>query len=466
MAIANYDHISRCFTLKDYPREAPVSQYEGMQSLWSAMKDGVITHEQAAAIAIPSHERQIRYAERWIAHLDNRLAYERAMLNESGGIAADRFNIVPGGRVLVREEWLLVGRVNRSNGAIVSITTNTGKCGIERVKDYREPSANDAALVSKATKLPPLCNYPGEGFLHMAKADYDRTVPKWSDFPKIATVKATETAIRHRVRQTRKPAGEYFETALVFLTDVKRTDPPKPEPEAEPLTFIRQYDDASKLASLERGIAARQANQPTKFDALKQQLKTGVKVVTAPQLFPTPPELARRMADEAGVTLAGKRVLEPSAGTGNLIRAAINSACGFDNGLYVVAVEINSALALGLEEQRRKTLYANERNFEVRCADFLALSSLSFPGEGLGWFDVVLMNPPFQNAEDIKHIQHAMQFVKRGGILVAICANGPRQNDILKPTVENQGGIWEVLPPETFKDSGTSVNTVLLTIPL
>jgi len=72
------------------------------------------------------------------------------------------------------------------------------------------------------------------------------------------------------------------------------------------------------------------------------------------------------------------------------------------------------------------------------------------------------MNPPFANAQDIEHIQHAFSLLKVRGRLVAICANGPRQNDRLRPFVEELGGTWEVLPADTFKASGTSVNTVLL----
>ena len=36
LSIANFSHISRCFPLADYPREAPASQYEGAMGLWSA----------------------------------------------------------------------------------------------------------------------------------------------------------------------------------------------------------------------------------------------------------------------------------------------------------------------------------------------------------------------------------------------------------------------------------------------
>ncbi|EHI41732.1 hypothetical protein OPAG_08730, partial [Rhodococcus opacus PD630] len=70
----------------------------------------------------------------------------------------------------------------------------------------------------------------------------------------------------------------------------------------------------------------------------------------------------------------------------------------------------------------------------------------------------------FANADDIKHIRHALRFLKPGGKLVAICANGPRQNDQLRPLVEQHGGEWENLPPDTFAESGTAVNTALFTL--
>lgn len=43
-----------------------------------------------------------------------------------------------------------------------------------------------------------------------------------------------------------------------------------------------------------------------------------------------------------------------------------------------------------------------------------------------------------------------------------LCANGPRQNDKLRPLVEARGGIWEELPSDTFIGAGTGVRTVLL----
>ena len=68
------------------------------------------------------------------------------------------------------------------------------------------------------------------------------------------------------------------------------------------------------------------------------------------------------------------------------------------------------------------------------------------------------MNPPFANADDVKHILHARRFLAPGGRLVAICAAGPRQHDALQGLADS----WEYLPPGTFE--GTNVRTVLLTM--
>jgi len=75
------------------------------------------------------------------------------------------------------------------------------------------------------------------------------------------------------------------------------------------------------------------------FAALKATLKAGVKIAVAPQLFPTPPALAARMATFAGIEYKD-RVLEPSAGTGNLLRAIVDA----EPTASVHAVEINRAL--------------------------------------------------------------------------------------------------------------------------
>lgn len=170
---------------------------------------------------------------------------------------------------------------------------------------------------------------------------------------------------------------------------------------------------------------------------LRQALKSGVQVVSAPQLFPTPPDLAARMVEEADIQ-PGMRVMEPSAGTGRLLDAiAQDGAAG-----EVVAVEISPALAGRLDATSRA----------VVCGDFLRCTP-----ETIGLFDRIVMNPPFGGAQDIQHIRHALLFLKPGGRLVALCAAGPRQRAAFEHL-----GYWEILPPNTFVSEGTGVNAALL----
>jgi phospholipid N-methyltransferase len=464
------------------------------------------------------YPQSIEQCNRWLAHYDNRLAYERAMLAEQiGGDAshanplADRFPFAVGGQVQVRryDEWLTVLKVNRgANGSVSSINTTSpsgrarqARWDVASVRDYQSPSAENVAAAKAAAKLPPLCNYPGEGFAHITQAEYDK-VPK--DYRGYRPRAATETTGAHRTRAAlgvfalrgKCDDNKRHSYIPVFITDAKRVDPPKPVPPAEPTTpaeFVREFvspgaaeapaeaaeiaaAEPSEVASVEApefspegpwsggapdhdapSVEIEPARAPlpatadlpapspaADFEAMRAALKNGgVQVVVAPQLFPTPASLA----DEAAELLdlqPGNRLLEPSAGTGALIDAARRVA-GSD--LEVVAVEISGPLCQALESRRVS---------RVIHADFLSVAASENPGK----FDRILMNPPFENAADIRHIQHARHFLRPGGRLVAICADGPRQRERLQPIASE----YRPLPPGSFKSAGTMVNTALVVI--
>lgn len=189
---------------------------------------------------------------------------------------------------------------------------------------------------------------------------------------------------------------------------------------------------------------AQKAPDHADFKNMQATLKAGVKVEVVNQLFPTPRDLAQEMAELADVQ-PGDRVLEPSAGTGMLLGALGGAMFGHnpDRG-SVVAVEINRGLAERLMRDYPLTTVIN--------ADFLDMLGTDAK------FDKVVMNPPFESGADIKHIRHAMTMLKPGGRLVAICANGPRQQAQLRPLAIK----WKILPADTF--AGTGVNAVLLVI--
>lgn len=370
------------------------------------------------------------YADRWIEHYENRLTYERAMLAEAGGLITDRsaYPIVVGGRVLVRGEWVTVRKVNVKDGRIVSLSTNrryVSVVGIEEVKDYTPPTAEEAQAAKASAKLPPMVNVDEPGAIHMTQAEYTRL---YTDSKYAKQFPTTETRGRYRQRHVFKGG----KVTPVFLTDAKVAPYPAPGgaapvplPAPERVTPPRQYVPPA----------------PTVFDAMAESLRAGVAVVSAPQLFPTPPEVARRVVELADIQ-SGECVLEPSAGTGNLVQAVIDS--GVDT--EILAYEINQALCSQLA--RKHPSY----RVQVRQADFLEVTDFQ------GQYPKIIMNPPFKDGADIKHILHARTFLKPGGRLVAICANGPRQAATLQPIADS----WEELPAGTF--AGTGVRAVLLTM--
>jgi protein-L-isoaspartate O-methyltransferase len=371
------------------------SGYVGPISLWEAAGGNIneqdpeaaaiATPEQVQAKAIQNHEGRIAWAQRWLAHYENRLTYERAMLADAGGTAADRNGPEKGGAVRCwcspghGKGWSYVQKVNRVSVTLLDDWGNGGPTFTRTIPFDKLAAIMTAAQVREAREAGRIADLPnGTGFY--LREPGDTTKP-----------------------QTRDEAGD------------------------------RVHREAVQGADTAKATAA-------SFEAMRDTLRQGVQVVTAPQLFPTPPELAARMVALADIQ-PGHDVLEPSAGTARIIRAIREG----QPQASITAVELKAHLAEILRSAYR---------VPTHCRDFLQCN-----GE-LGTFDRVLMNPPFQNAEDIKHIRHAMQMLKPGGRLVAICANGPRQREQLMPIAAE----WIDLPPGTFSDSGTEVNAAMLVI--
>jgi 16S rRNA G1207 methylase RsmC len=86
-----------------------------------------------------------------------------------------------------------------------------------------------------------------------------------------------------------------------------------------------------------------------------------------------------------------------------------------------------------------------------------------------GLFDRIVMNPPFADQQDIRHVMHAATLLKPGGRLVAIMSAGvafrdDRLSRAFRALLLEHGGAIEYLPEAAFKASGTGVLAVLVTI--
>ncbi|SBV93149.1 Methyltransferase domain protein [uncultured delta proteobacterium] len=453
------------FPLARYPRDH--TPYEGSRSVWSALESGIIDEKKAVALMVPRLERGIAWDNRWIAHYENRVAYERAMLGEDTGTEAkgaailpfQQMDMQPGGTVQIsrshsRGELLSILRVNKKNGIINSLTvvSRWGRyaVAIEEVTEYTPPTEESAAAVKKATVQPPIVNIPGEGYKHMTKAQWAKI---HKDYKGTEKVRANDEHGAYRYRKAMWSEDGRTCYGPVFLSDQKEI--PLPPPSAEKTDLSALMPRAAASPAPVPAPAASETDTPPAADDyeapgmaeeiknLKGQLKEGVQIAVADQLFPTPAHIVEQMIDYADIQ-PDSRILEPSAGTGAILDGLAQHGVDLHN---VEAVELNYTLAAALRE---KYPYVSQ-------GDFLQYGTSAAAG-----FDRILMNPPFKNGIDIKHIEHAYSLLNPGGVLVAICANGPRQQDRLRPMAEESGGGYEVLPPNTF--DGTGVNTAMVHI--
>jgi len=179
-------------------------------------------------------------------------------------------------------------------------------------------------------------------------------------------------------------------------------------------------------------------------DLIDSAIETGSYVRPADMgWFPTPSALAAQVAGMAQIG-PGMFVLEPSAGLGALAIEAIRL------GALVECHEIDPSRAAALQ--------AIEGIQNVKIGDFLASSPEAI-------FDRVVMNPPFAKRADIHHVLHARKFLKPDGILVSIMSAGMVfREDALTREFRSQCVSIEALPDDSFKTSGTSVNTAVVTM--
>ena len=189
----------------------------------------------------------------------------------------------------------------------------------------------------------------------------------------------------------------------------------------EYLSVRRAPDGESKLAKLKREII-------------------GNKI---PGYFPTPPGAARRVMELADVQ-PGMTVLEPSAGGGNLADAA-KAAGG-----KVEVAEVNTSLREILREKGHELVAHNTLDHQ-------------------GSYERVVMNPPFENGQDIDHVRHAFdRQLAPGGRLVAIVSRGAVERSDKKATafrewLEANNAHVEELPDGSFAGADSERKTGVAT---
>jgi hypothetical protein len=129
------------------------------------------------------------------------------------------------------------------------------------------------------------------------------------------------------------------------------------------------------------------------------------------------------------------RILEPSCGDGRIMDV----------------VRARGHRVFGIEYHAGRAAEARAKGHSVLTANFLDQPAKPE-------FDMVVMNPPFYGRHYVKHVRHALEFLKPGGQLVSILPATAHYDH------KELDGDWRDLPVGSFSEAGTNVPTGMLKI--
>ncbi|RUU99464.1 DUF4942 domain-containing protein [Mesorhizobium sp. M6A.T.Cr.TU.017.01.1.1] len=173
------------------------------------------------------------------------------------------------------------------------------------------------------------------------------------------------------------------------------------------------------------------------------QKRPGTEIAKDLQFYWSPQAVIEKALDHAGIyqpsdysrgsTPPAHRVLEPSCGDGRILDALTARGCR----------------PFGIEVHPGRAAEARAKGHNIMTANFLECPAKPE-------FDFVVMNPPFYGRHYLKHVRHAMSFLKPGGTLVSILpATAWYDHGEIK-------GDWHDLPAGSFSEAGTNVPTGIL----
>lgn len=168
------------------------------------------------------------------------------------------------------------------------------------------------------------------------------------------------------------------------------------------------------------------------------------------QFFGTPAALADRLVELANPS-EKDAILEPSAGQGAIIHA------------------INRYLSIEPDEIFCYELMPLNVTFLGKIGNVSMLGEDFLKHDSNNKFDVIIANPPFTKNQDIDHIRHMFACLKESGTLVTVCSPHYRRTSGKKETefknwLQQLGAEIIDVPAGTFKESGTSIATVIIKI--
>jgi phospholipid N-methyltransferase len=171
------------------------------------------------------------------------------------------------------------------------------------------------------------------------------------------------------------------------------------------------------------------------------------------QFFPTPKTVVEKMLSKIEIN-ENSRILEPSAGNGNILKELVKY-----NPKSIVAVEIQDKFL----EDLNQIVFGFKESL-VFIGDFM---KVNFNDLSNVKFNTIIANPPFTKQQDIKHFMRMFELMNVGDQIVCILSSSSqfrtdKKSNIFNEVLNINLADIEVLSDKEFKESGTSVSTIMV----
>lgn len=204
------------------------------------------------------------------------------------------------------------------------------------------------------------------------------------------------------------------------------------------------FFDKPELDDINRALAEFYGDVLPDTPDAPEAKQPGTAVAKDLQFYPTPKKVIDEILSAVGVEAPQEwrrnefkplHVLEPSCGDGRIMDE----------------IRKRGHRAIGYEVHPGRAAEARVSGNAVVTGNFLEQTPEP-------QFDRVVMNPPFYGRHYVKHVRHALKFLKPGGVLVSVLpATAHYDNKELE-------GRWEDLPVASFAESGTNIPTGYLIV--
>jgi len=292
----------------------------------------------------------------------------------------------------------LVTALTPAATAVVSSPTPQQVRQAERLRNMAEKMTASAGTklagreTNTARKLKMAMSARREGHQLLRAAEYAETIAKAlekGELPEsLSAWKPTKSNLLEIAAKRGTPVNNGFHGYLVDSNEFCD--------ESAEAAAVRTLAESAKDGSQREAEARRQQQERIR------QMEAELQGCTIAGFFPTPSPIIDQMLDVANIA-PEHRVLEPSAGKGDIAEA-------------IKAVQSKVFLDC-IEFVPRLCDILGAKGLKHDCLDFLEWKRTEY--------DRIVMNPPFENGQDIEHVRHAFSLLREGGRIVSIISCGP-----------------------------------------